>query len=645
MVPDQLRIVLTLAAGAATVTLVAGAVEELDLTIEPWAFEGRLLWRVLLDQDEDGVWDVFTSDATMTVSLSVASTVLDGTDAPDDEDAPLKVTGYVTARRLREQPSDETTGQPLVERRYELWFVDPAAYFWRQHRPIELRTESSFATTLAAHQAPGMTVAATGSALAITHPVLCIATDERTSFYDWSLWMLDRLGGALELDVSSNTYRFTGERSRPTGTPTALDGTEIGSLRLLPAEPLRHASRVRNADAEAHATVDLASPIAAMGVWRESLVRSPLITEPDAQRQRETRRLRPGSTGIEVTFLRCPTRLVAPGSLVTFDDEVSHHRLGARSPWRVRTLRLAARPVDEGATAEMIDPVRAFGVTASMTLEAPLDPRPRLPAFTPPGSYPVRVEGRIVSEGGDDDRTWMTPIDAQDSRARYQVKIPLWNRQVPSLFLPGNVPGHLFFPAYKDERVLVGLHLHEARIERFLDWAPTARLPATTQGNHLLFGLQEHNATSVSHTFVDDLPVLTVRRTFGNDLQTVIFEEGRVFLEVREDPTAIEITPRHDVSVVVAAAREQLNGAINGAIGEVTGSFEGTASATSAKLDGAIEEVTVTVTGSEEKLLGRIASVDATLAELEGSLGASLGELSAAVASARAALAAALDGA
>jgi hypothetical protein len=159
-----------------------------------------------------------------------------------------------------------------------------------------------------------------------------------------------------------------------------------------------------------------------------------------------------------------------------------------------------------------------------------------LPPFKPP-PFPIYVEGKIVSEqGAKEAETYQIYQDKETSLDQYKVAIPLWkNQEVVVPFEPNFFTGHFYFPDYKEARVLVALDLHNGRIERFLDWRAGARLPMDTQGNHILLGKTDKSQTSVQHVYVDDKPVLHVKRTSEKDTEMIKMVEGSLILETKEE--------------------------------------------------------------------------------------------------------------
>ncbi|NPC68684.1 hypothetical protein HPP05_02845, partial [Corallococcus exiguus] len=142
---------------------------------------------------------------------------------------------------------------------------------------------------------------------------------------------------------------------------------------------------------------------------------------------------------------------------------------------------------------------------------------------------------RVVSEeGGDPDRTYQIRQDDETSVESYRVKLPLWDKEVLVPYEPHQQPGHFYFPMDKGTRVLVSLGYQHARMDRFLEWRPGARLPKESQGNHLLLGKTDKSETSIQHLYQDSKPMLRIQRTLEKDTQLIEVTEGRMFLRVQE---------------------------------------------------------------------------------------------------------------
>jgi hypothetical protein len=147
------------------------------------------------------------------------------------------------------------------------------------------------------------------------------------------------------------------------------------------------------------------------------------------------------------------------------------------------------------------------------------------------------VEGKIVSEQGqEEEETYQIYQHSQTELDQYRVAIPLFDDiQVVVPFEPLFAPGHFYFPAYKDARVLVALDFHSTRIVGFLDWRPGGRLPMDTQGDHILMGKSADSNTAISHVYVDNKPQLNMKRTSKSDTEIIQLHEGTIILQTKEE--------------------------------------------------------------------------------------------------------------
>jgi hypothetical protein len=640
--PDRLRIELSFAIdGAAAV--VSGAIERLEVAMEPYGFEAEATFRISSEQDADPLFASFTGQALIWATLRVNTCVLDGT---GDSAPPVAMTGVVVERAVREQVGVDVAGEPVVDRAYRVRLVDPLAAFWREHRPIELFTEASLKDILEQYKPPGVTLTHDLTAFQQKRAMLCVSAggEGPASFYDALLWLVDASAGVIELDADTNTYRIADRKASAAGEPLALDRESVAAVTVRLPPPPRHAGRVRNGSTEAADTEEAASAQAAAGVYREALVRSPLTSVADDRAALEKRRLAPPGHELDVRFGRAPPQLLGPGRFAALGEGWSGQLATAGQAYRVLALRLSAGP-DEGAPfTELESPVKAFSVAIAARMELSTSPRRSLPPYAPP-RYPVLVEGRVVSLGGEAvDRTWMAAESDESSVASFEIDIPLWNKRVSAPFEPGHGPGHFFFAPYKAQRVLVALELGGAGVRAFLDWAVDAPLPKEGQGDRLVLGKRAPIGTIVQHAYEGDgTPTLTVQRVAGQDKQTIVIKEGTIWIEVKEDETAQAIEPVYDVQVVVAAAQAQVSTAVDGAVGGLTGAFSGAMGGVTGSLEGAIGDMSAAVAGAEAKLLAALAAALGTIETLAAGVAASAQQISDAVASSKANLQAAVS--
>jgi hypothetical protein len=244
---------------------------------------------------------------------------------------------------------------------------------------------------------------------------------------------------------------------------------------------------------------------------------------------------------LEVVFGRLPTVTFRAGSLIDFTSKTWPDGIFQKKGvgvYRVRSYHIQGKAAGELRLYGDV-PFADFHIEADATLELKTDVRPHLPAYVEP-LEPVHIEGKIVSEqGAKKEETYQIYRDKVTSLDEYKVIVPLFaGKHVFVEFNPNLFPGHFYFPAFKDAKVLLSLWLREARIKRFLDWRPLARLPMDGQGNHIVMGLTEQSRTTVSHIYVDNKPVLNVKRLCDVDTQYMKLEEGTMTIEVKEDKGA-----------------------------------------------------------------------------------------------------------
>ena len=309
-----------------------------------------------------------------------------------------------------------------------------------------------------------------------------------------------------------------------------------------------------------------------------------------------------------------------------------------------RSIRLKLRagpPEGEPDESDLGDAACRFGIELSAELERDSDLVPNLPHYSAP-AYPVLAEGKLLSASGNPtDRTWHVLASEADSVIRYRIFVPLWNQTILAPFVPFGESGHFFFPAYKNQRVLLAFEFGSAKIVSFLDFA--GKLPIDTQGNQLVMGKRDASSTVMKHVYTDDSPVLTIVRTEAGDKQTLELSEGRFFLEVKEDETSEAATESYDLTPQADVAKETASAEAQASLSDLGGSYAASMGATSATLKAASQEVEAGVNAAATELTGSITEVRGKLSEKAAEVSAAADALAEKVAQAKADLEKALD--
>ena len=626
-------------AGASTP--VPGAnVKRLRLELAPHGFTGELAFWVRADEAGETLHQVLTGDAPIEVALGVAKARYLDTPPP-----PLAVRAAVVARGFVELTTDDMAGRPVRFRRYRLGLADPARAAWSVHHPTEVFAERSFAEVVTAQLVGELALEVAWPELARKRALICLGLGaDDASFHDFVTWLAASRGGHFYLDYATGTYHLADRKPAP-ATPAALERDAVAELEVVVAEPTRHRQRFLNSwagsDAVTAATVATARP----PLTHDTLVHTPIARDVSALAERDTRRLATGLPELAVAFRAFPEILLAPGTGVTLDaDSFSPRLAGFGEPMRVLTLHLEVRALDESAEYDLELDSTTYAIELRGRLEHAADPRTRVSEHRTP-RYPIHVEGKVLSAIGETgDRAYTVYEDEATSQDRYRVLLPTWNVTIDAPFTPLYQPGHLYFPAYRDARVLVAVELDRARLAAFLDWGPSVRLPLASQGNHILFGKNATSETSLRHWYVDSKPELQLRRAHAGNIGAVTVRQDTIVIETFDDDTAGSAAPTVSVQPEAAAAQASAEATAGVAVSDLEGSVEASAEQLDSEVGEATAAVDQSVVALKTDVKLAVDDTNATLRGLSDDAAAQSERARNAVADARGRLAAMFDG-
>jgi len=538
---DRLAVTLTLTIGGTAHAIPGGSVKELALDLQSYGFSGSLAFVVQDDQAHGGgftddlVTDFLKADL-IEVAVQVAPVYAAAQDADDIES--ISLAGLVTDKAVSEVLFRDPTDASVLVRRYRIAFADPAAVLWTQHYPCQLYTSKSMVDVINDHLGDKITVTYDFSALTEAKGLvfLHLPRDLGASFYDFVCWYLGGLGGVFAYDYANAGYLVAAAKADG-DTTVQLFGDDLGETELYVPEVPRHAPVVLNSYVAGTRTEAIAQAQAATGIRSDILLRTPIAQDVDTAVTLQTQLAVIPRYEAHVRFARLPAAALAPGTLV---ELAAANRWSSESAltgvtWRVRGLRLrATAPGLLVHDAQQAD--TRYQVELAAVLEQEAEPRIERPPFRAP-VYPGYVEGKVVSEQGEDgQKTYQVYTDADTSLDEYQVKVPLWSDQIVTAPLePIFGSGNIYLPSYRDERVLLALDVHAAKIARLLEWRTGAPLSMDVQGEHILFGKADDSQTSVNHVYDGDNPVLNVKRTNKSDTALIQLKEGTLVLQVKEE--------------------------------------------------------------------------------------------------------------
>ncbi len=547
---EKLDVTLELTIDGKVIKVWGANVKNLELELLSHGFSGCLDFWVNDDVDMDGdsedlLKEPFLTNKLVEVKLEIFVLRPDRNDVERDPD-PLRLRGFVIEKYLYEQANRRGNKSPIVARRYGIRFCDAARFYWAQHFPCELYTKKSMKDVLEAHKGEKISLIHNSTVLSAQKPLIYIGLERDrvtpASFYDFFIWYIETHNLVFHYDYTENKYTI--EDAKPeTGEPVVMDFEDaFHFLQRLPDVP-RWKPRILNSYTESPATQPVNNELVAAPLSQDFLVRTSLSGQVDARVTLETARLLMPSPEVHLLCDRYPARMILPWDLIDLTKDkqwelaaIAVPAVAMKKKCRCFRVYLIARGHDQGQGRREIGSLSEFALQLQFEFEPIDDKLVRLPPFVIP-TYPSVVEGKIVSTiGADDEETYDIETDANTNLDSYKVKVPLWADQiVQAPFEPLRMSGHFYFPAYKNERVLLALDLYTARIVGFLDWRVEGRLPKEGQGNHLLTGKKPLSSTSISHVYVDEKPVFTIIRKHEKDHQTIQAKEGYLLIEVKEE--------------------------------------------------------------------------------------------------------------
>ncbi|ADO69622.1 hypothetical protein [Stigmatella aurantiaca] len=632
-VQEGLQIELTLTLGGQSFSIPGGQVKHLSVHLATHGFTASVTFWSSLQKKDSALFTALQKPDLLQVRLSVAA----GDASPP---TPLVLQGLVRSRRVTSESHGISQGVEHLFRRFTLEFADPAQVLWRQHRPIDLYTNISMMEVIEAHKA-NLQISYDWTVLKQKQPMLCLALGADApgvSFYDFVLWYVATNNGVWSYDSHLNQYWLTADK--PTLLlASPLSGLQVQDMKVHLPPPIRHATRVLNAVAHAPTTAVLEQPQAVAGVSHDVMLRTPLATQAEQRQKLEKTRLQPRQSLLDMSFKHFPTVDIFPGALLRLEGPLWPSGLkGLDEDQRVLSLDLEAHALNEGVHDDQQNLIATYENLLSVRLEPASETLVNLPAYRTP-RYPIHVEGLVHSPGGDaQDRRYLIVEDEKTSLHSYRMTVPLWNQTVDVPAEPNQLPGHFFFPPYKNTRVLVALHFEHAELVRFIDWKEGVRTPQDGQGDQALLGWNKTSQTAFTHDFQDDNPVWRIHRTSGGDTQIVRMGEGHLFIQVQETPGVMAPTPTYDVSPQVDAAKADLSASVGGALAESATAYQAAMGTVRAKMQSAHAETKAALSGAKKEVGAKVAEAKSGFQEASARLSQGSGQLSGNAAEAKASL-------
>lgn len=539
---DRLAVSVTLTIAGTAYAFAGGQVPHVELRLESHGFRGAV---ELLVQDDSAHGGGFTDELLAAflgidlVEVKVEVAAVYHQPETSESLAPIVVEGLATHKSVEELLTTRSFEQPILVRRYRLELADPARVLWTQHFPTKLYTAKAPQAIIDEHIGEHITFTYDWSVLSQVEPqwFVHLPLERGASFYDFVVWRADVGGGVLRYDYAQQQYSLLALEDT-SATPKVLFGDDVHTAEIVMPPVPRHTVVVADSYGDGPRSETIEQDQAVTGVRHDRAMRSPISQDVDDEVTLQRTRLRLPKFEAALGFGRVPTVEVIPGTLLTLAAANRWNESSAlvTPTWRVRELRLRAT-VPPGGTLDHEHQSASTGYRVAMSarLQQSDDTRTDLPAYRTPW-YPAYVEGKVVSEKGEDgEKTYQTYRNQATSLDEYQVRVPLYDDQkVTAPFEPAQGSGNVYVPSYREERVLLAMELRSSRIERLLDWREGAALSMDVQGEQILLGISPTSHTSINHVYEDQNPVLNVARTHDDDTSLIRMSEGTLLVQVQE---------------------------------------------------------------------------------------------------------------
>jgi hypothetical protein len=541
---ESLAFTLDISIDGNTFSIPGANIKECDLEAFSYGFCCTLGFYLPIDQREDTLIDSFTTENLIEIELGISAVH----NLPDPAPDALKVKGLVTERTLTEQAYRQVSGAPVLYRYYQINVRDPAQVLWQQHYPSELYVDDCMSSVINAQVFSPISLTIDFEPAEQVFPIICLplgntekchpgetGMTNSASFYDFLLDYTQRNNGFFYYDYQSHTYGLSADEPE-LQTGTAFLPYEIDHIKTYWPAVKRSVTNVLNGAAQNSSQSPVANTQAVEGIKHDIMLRQSIDSRFNARKNLESNQVLKTGEQLCVEFSQWPQQTFWPSYAFSTHPEVhGSHFSYAKKSYRAHSFFISTKTLDSAPEKDVDLTFTQYNMRYQVHAHLADSPQPVLPEFQVP-RYPLYVEGLIVSEQGEDDeKTFDTPSNDDTGQFEYKVYVPLWDLTIKVMLEPDFLNSHFYFPFYRDTKLLLSVDLHRAHIAKVLSWGEGVQLPMATQGNHILFGKNSEDQTSLSHAYEDGKPVLAIKRNKENDTELVRLEEGSIILQTCEE--------------------------------------------------------------------------------------------------------------
>jgi hypothetical protein len=541
---ESLAFTLSISIDGNAFTIPGANIKECELQAFSYGFSCTLGFYLPNDQREDTLIDAFTTENLIEIELGITAVHNLPEPAPDA----LIVKGIVTERFLTEHAYRQVSGAPVLYRYYQIDFRDPAQVLWKQHFPSELYVDDCMSSVINAQVVAPISLTIDFEPAEQIVPTICLplgnteqyhpgetGKTNQASFYDFLLDYTQRNNGFFYYNYQDNTYGLSAEEPELQAS-TAFLPNEIDQVNTYWPAVKRSVTNVLNGAAENSSESPLANTNAVEGIKHDIMLRQSIESRYTDRKDLESNKLLKRGEQLCVNFCQWPQQTFWPSHELSINAEVDGRDFFyASKSYRSNSFFISAIAMDSSPEKDVDLTFTQYHLHYQVHGHQADSPQPVLPEYQAP-QYPLYVEGLIVSEQGEDDeKTFDTPSNDDTGQLEYKVYVPIWDLTIKVMLEPDFLNSHFYFPFYRDIKLLLGFDLHRVHIVKVLSWGEGVQLPMATQGNHILFGKNTDDQTSLSHVYEDGNPVLAIKRNKEKDTELVRLEEGSIILQTCEE--------------------------------------------------------------------------------------------------------------
>lgn len=545
---DNIQATLSLTVNGSAYSVPGGNITHLDLDIQPWGFEGTVSFLVVAYPQTDALYTPFQAAS----SIPIVLTIQPGNMSQQSSVVPMTLNGTVVSRAFEEVMSNLDSGSivqsnPVLYRFYTVRFQDPIQFFWSQHYPQILYTNTTYQAVISAQATSAFTLSYNWAFLTATQDQVLVNTGinsvkngKPSSFYDFLIWLVDQNNGFFYYNYTSSSYYIAGALPAAP-SPISCASQFVLSMKVDLPEVNYTQLSVINALSSNPSTQKGTNSNAITPLARDYLTvcTTPSLFTNEVTLQKAKFPNPPARVTWKLNAL--PSTMLVPGNTVQFqtsDGNWSQQSYLSGQTLTVTRVRIRAQ-YNEEISGTILDNNTSANASYNLVYEVtgvlPGGTNPLLPEYQAP-YYPLQVQGLVYSnQGASNANNYMFVQDSATSTNCYQVQIPLWTNQLVYVpYAPVNMSGQFYFPPYKNQQVLVNLWLNSAEIESYLDWLSYATLPMSGQGNAIVLGESSTSQTSITHTYTNSVPQLNINRQQAQDTETISIGEGFILLQTQE---------------------------------------------------------------------------------------------------------------